>query len=236
MAADRGYYNSEPLCELRTGTVRRFVPILAICLAATSGWAGGPKSVTWGDLGQGLRGTDNPYYGLTADEAHLLGLLVDIDDARASGEKLSEKQVAGEQIAIAALESVGIDGNAKVEAVSQFGEQLAQSRVALNQELLGQNIEIPGYALPLAFDGVKVTEFLLVPYAGACIHTPPPPSNQIIHIKSPDGFAMRGLFDPVVVKGELSASGRDMDVSLSDGEAEFPVGYQITSNSIALYQ
>ena len=216
--------------------MRQSFTLLVACLAATSGWAGEPKPVSWGDLGQSLRGLDNPYFGLTASETHLLGVLVDISEMRAAGELPSARDLEGEQIALAALESVGIDGGAKVLSVHEFGERLADSQVALNQNLIGQQIEIPGFALPLEFDGFRVTEFLLVPYAGACVHTPPPPSNQIIHISTPEGFEMRGLFDPVVVRGNLTTSGEDMDVGLSDGNAEFPVGYRIQSGSVGVYR
>ncbi len=214
----------------------RVVLALVAFLTATSGWAADPKQVSWSDLGGRLSGADNPFYNLSADEARLLGVLIEIDQAIASGETLSKQQKNGEAIALSALESVGIDGRAKIRAAAQFDERLSQSMVTLNEELLGQEIEIAGYALPLEFDGMKVTELLLVPYAGACIHTPPPPSNQIVHIKSPDGFVMRSLFDPVVVRGGLSSSGEDMEVNLSDGEADFKVGYQMIAGSIVLYR
>tara|TARA_B100000945_G_scaffold282425_1_gene250804 strand:- start:1061 stop:1537 length:477 start_codon:yes stop_codon:yes gene_type:complete len=50
--------------------------------------------------------------------------------------------------------------------------------------LVGQSIKIPGFAVPLeGDDGFEyIDEFLLVPYFGACIHVPPPPPNQVIHV------------------------------------------------------
>lgn len=55
-----------------------------------------------------------------------------------------------------------------------------------NAELDGKRVRIPGFLVPLdpVRDG-NIREFLLVPYFGACIHTPPPPSNQVIHVISP---------------------------------------------------
>lgn len=57
----------------------------------------------------------------------------------------------------------------------------------VNPAVVGQAVRIPGFVVPLeeSKDGLK--EFLLVPYFGACIHSPPPPANQIIHVlpKSP---------------------------------------------------
>jgi uncharacterized protein len=64
-------------------------------------------------------------------------------------------------------------------------------------------VKIPGYIVPLEDGKSGMTEFLLVPYFGACIHTPPPPSNQIIHVKpqpAPKGFRS---MDTVWVSGRL---------------------------------
>jgi hypothetical protein len=51
-----------------------------------------------------------------------------------------------------------------------------------NAGMNGARIRIPGFIVPLERKGNQITQFLLVPYFGACIHTPPPPSNQIIHV------------------------------------------------------
>ena len=57
------------------------------------------------------------------------------------------------------------------------------------RKLIGKSIKIPGFAVPLVEDesgnegGFEyVKEFLLVPVYGMCIHVPPPPPNQVIHI------------------------------------------------------
>jgi len=44
-----------------------------------------------------------------------------------------------------------------------------------------QRVKIAGFVVPLDINKKKVKEFLLVPYFGACIHVPPPPSNQVVH-------------------------------------------------------
>ena len=52
------------------------------------------------------------------------------------------------------------------------------------RQLVGKSIKIPGFAVPLEGDDEfeYIEEFLLVPYFGACIHVPPPPPNQEIHV------------------------------------------------------
>lgn len=67
----------------------------------------------------------------------------------------------------------------------------------------GETVKIPGFMLPLEFDETNIKEFLLVPYFGACVHTPPPPANQIIHGKMQSDFAVSAMFEPVWISGRL---------------------------------
>ncbi|MEM5535077.1 DUF3299 domain-containing protein [Neptuniibacter pectenicola] len=67
----------------------------------------------------------------------------------------------------------------------------------------GQMIKIPGYVVPVESEGTNVTEFFLVPYFGACIHVPPPPSNQIIYVHFEPGTRIENLYDAVWISGRL---------------------------------
>lgn len=72
------------------------------------------------------------------------------------------------------------------------------------KELDGKTIKIPGFVVPLEGDDELVTEFLLVPYFGACLHVPPPPSNQIIHVTFKKGAPASAMYDPIWVTGKIS--------------------------------
>lgn len=85
--------------------------------------------------------------------------------------------------------------------------------------LHGQFIALPGYSVPLDGDLSGVTSFLLAPYVGACIHVPPPPANQIVLVSSKTPYNFDGLFDAIVVIGEMRVA------PTSSRLAE--VGYQI---------
>ncbi|MFK7795611.1 MAG: DUF3299 domain-containing protein [Gammaproteobacteria bacterium] len=78
-------------------------------------------------------------------------------------------------------------------------------------ELNNQLIKIAGFIVPLDFDFDTETfqNFLLVPFFGACIHTPPPPSNQIIHITSKTALKQEWLDYAVWASGELSIQSKD---------------------------
>lgn len=51
------------------------------------------------------------------------------------------------------------------------------------EELDGTLVRIPGFVLPFEYSASgEISEFLLVPYFGACIHVPPPPPNQLVYV------------------------------------------------------
>jgi hypothetical protein len=92
--------------------------------------------------------------------------------------------------------------------------------VSVVEELNDVQVKIAGYVLPLDFEATTIREFLLVPYVGACIHVPPPPPNQIIHVTSEEGVEVNGIFEPMWITGTLQTA------SVSNDLAE--IGYQMT--------
>ena len=79
---------------------------------------------------------------------------------------------------------------------AESGPAASQQSVAapVVKALDGQLVKLPGYIVPLdVTEEGRVTEFLLVPYYGACIHTPPPPANQIVVVASRDIAAGEAL-------------------------------------------
>jgi hypothetical protein len=66
----------------------------------------------------------------------------------------------------------------------------------------GQKVRSPGFMVPLEDNRSEVMEFLLVPSPQACIHAPPPPSNQMVYVRMV-GAPAKTLFGPVMVEGTL---------------------------------
>ena len=76
----------------------------------------------------------------------------------------------------------------------------------VNEKMNGIRVKLPAYVTPLEYDGQSTArEFLLVPYVGACMHSPPPPSNQIVHAISPEVMDIPQIYDPVWAVGTISA-------------------------------
>lgn len=86
----------------------------------------------------------------------------------------------------------------------------------ISKKYIGKPIRISGYVVPLDAERSLSREFLLVPYFGACIHTPPPPANQIILVVPPatGGLKVRSM-DAIWVDGVLSESRVDTDMGRS---------------------
>lgn len=96
------------------------------------------------------------------------------------------------------------------------------------RRLNGRAVRIPGYIVPLDDFADEVTEFLLVPYFGACIHTPPPPPNQMVHVRVGRGaHASTSWQAPVWIEGRL-----DIRAILSPYGV---VAYQMRADKITAY-
>lgn len=93
----------------------------------------------------------------------------------------------------------------------------------------GQRVKLPGYVVPLdvSADG-EVREFLLVPYYGACIHVPPPPSNQIVYVHDARGVKLDELYQPYWVSGRMQTKALDSDLAQA--------GYQLRAEAVAPYE
>ena len=75
---------------------------------------------------------------------------------------------------------------------------------------------------------MRILEFFLVPYYGACIHVPPPPPNQIIHVKYKKGFKLEALYDPVWIEGTLKIEKTENDIASSS--------YSIVAENVSPYE
>jgi hypothetical protein len=88
----------------------------------------------------------------------------------------------------------------------KFVKEMQEESGFINMNLNNKEIKIAGYITPIAFDGDNVTEFLFVPFRGACIHVPPPPANQIIYVKSASGLKADEIWSPQWITGTLLAN------------------------------
>lgn len=128
---------------------------------------------------------------------------------------------------------------APLHDLSQLGSALAGEGAPAAQQpapdapvvkaLDGQAVKLPGYIVPLEVsEEGRTTEFLLVPYYGACIHVPPPPANQIVHVVSEMGVRLEDLYQPYWIEGRMQVKSVASELAQA--------GYQMEAEKIYAYE
>ena len=98
----------------------------------------------------------------------------------------------------------------------------------LNTDLHGAYVRIPGFVIPLELGAEGVTEFVLVPYVGACIHTPPPPPNQLVLVRTIEPWPSDNLWDAVWVTGRISTQLMSTEIA--------ETGYAMVADRMEVYK
>jgi hypothetical protein len=97
-----------------------------------------------------------------------------------------------------------------------FQSQLDAAGRVIDTALEGQRIELAGFMVPIEVKGQSVSQFLLVPEAGQCIHVPPPPLNQTLLVDATNApTELRDLYEPVIVSGRLSVVTQRFEIAES---------------------
>ncbi len=101
----------------------------------------------------------------------------------------------------------GIEEGSPLDVMPQLGT------FNVVEEFDGERVRIPGFVLPFEYTASgKITEFLLVPYFGACIHTPPPPPNQIVYVTADKPVPLGEQWDAIWATGVLRAKSNMNDL------------------------
>jgi hypothetical protein len=98
-----------------------------------------------------------------------------------------------------------------------------------NEDLADMVVRMPGFLVPIGTprDGL-VTEFLLVPYIGACIHVPPPPPNQMVYVTSESGIATDAIHEAYWVTGKMRVESRTTALGTA--------AYAVTATKVERYE
>ena len=210
-------------------------PLLACFLFAPAlvGSADEPRQIMWKDLGPPA---DQSFSRLSKLQALQLSDIADVRERKARGDKVDAIELENERATSRKLEEAGFDVDALLAKRREYMDGTRQRTRSVNVALDGQTVRMPGYILPLEFSGKDITEFLLVPYVGACIHTPPPPPNQIVHVKADKPVANVTVFSAVWVTGRLTAVATKKTLSLVDGASDINVGYSLQASVVEIYK
>jgi hypothetical protein len=102
------------------------------------------------------------------------------------------------------------------------------SKAPMNPKIDGVAVKIPGFVVSLEREGDALKEFLVVPYYGGCIHVPPPPANQIIHVHSDKAIEGIRTMDAVWISGTLKLGTTETMMGVA--------GYSMLAQNVELYK
>lgn len=121
-----------------------------------------------------------------------------------------------------------IIGEGEVDEINDIWRPIYDANATkLNEDLSGAYIKMPGFIIPLEISAAGVTEFMLVPYVGACLHTPPPPANQLVMVTSAQAWPSEQLWDAVWVTGTMHTQLQDTELGQT--------GYFIEGDALEVY-
>ena len=217
----------------------RFVAPLLLLLGALlmpAAQAQTPRQLMWDDLVPKAAGAEDPFAKLTREQLTDLALVASVRDRKARGETVSPADAADEQTLSRKLKQGGVNVDDLLARRKEIAAQRQRASGGVNQTLNGKVVHIPGYLLPLEYSGKLVSEFLLVPWVGACIHTPPPPPNQIVHVRPEKPFETNGMFAAVWVTGTLATTSTKKSLFMLDGSSDIDVGYSLRASLVEPYK
>jgi len=177
---------------------------------------------------------ENPFETMPRNQLNNLATVDKMRQMKEAGEQISDEILQAAEEAEQALlkEKIDIDGMlAKKEEIIEIMRKRGESVVPA---LDGKQISMSGFILPIEYDGTKVTEFLLLPWEGACIHTPPPPQNQIVHVFVDEKIAResQGLFELVNITGTINTDQKTESLYVVDGTMDINMGYTMQAKII----
>ena len=219
-------------------TLRAFLTSLAILIAAVGlARAEVAKQIDWQSLVPAVKPLENPLSHLEWEQQAEVEFLTTIRELYSQGtiNKVDYRYEEGLEITYK-LEKMGLDVDDLVGKFQNVQREIHRRNNAVVADLDGKLIRMPGYALPLEFDGTAVIEFLLVPYVGACIHVPAPPANQTVFVTLKQPHKTNNLYDPVWITGRLKVKTTNKALSYVDGSANVEAGYTLEGIQIEAYK
>ncbi len=218
--------------------IRSMVLLGAILIATVAQSAEiGYRTLAWDDLVPAGMPFDNPVTKLTVDQQVDVESLVVIRNLMQRGLVSAVSEDAEEAIEIRhRLRKQGLSPKDLVQSYDRLQSEIRQRNKMTVAALDGKMVRIPGYALPLEHAGTEVTEMLLVPYVGACIHVPPPPANQTLYVKLNQTYKADDLYEPVWITGRMKVRATNKSPNFVDGTAGVDTAYTVEDVTVTPYR
>lgn len=201
--------------------------LLALGLHPSTALADAPAHVVWGDLASSAASYEDPFLEMSYKQKDDLRTILDaarrVDDTEL-GQRAQEARVR--------LRDQGYDADELLTQRLVVMEKRREEATGVTGQYLGREVSLDGYVLPLRGDNGRVFSFLLVPWVGACIHTPPPPPNQMVRVDVPQGIEIDEAFHAIRLRGVLEHEPSVSNLFLVDGQRMVEASYSLKEAQI----
>ncbi|MEM8957928.1 MAG: DUF3299 domain-containing protein [Pseudomonadota bacterium] len=157
-------------------------------------------------------------------------------DTRLAGEEVSPVARPRLEACLAELRSAqtsaGHDAEALLTARSVFAEKRRIAAFGTNPSLHGADIRQSGYLIPSPPDDAGRAMGYIVAEVGMCSHMPPPPPNQLLRLRLPDGFSEMPVYAPVQITGKLTPHASARSQFLLDGQARMVSQWLLSASHV----
>ncbi|QDG75144.1 DUF3299 domain-containing protein [Labrenzia sp. PHM005] len=130
------------------------------------------------------------------------------------------------------LTDAGIETDLLLAQREAVAKKKAEALLKGNPDLVGKDIAITGYVIPvIGADGSAQYGYLVSGY-GMCSHVPAPPPNQTIYYKLQDDWSEAELYKPVLLSGRLDMNLSRQTITLLDGQVTITAAFDMDVSEI----
>jgi hypothetical protein len=184
-------------------------------------------ALDWHSLRPAAAVADNPFERLTPQQTDWITAIAQGRLMQARGWPVGVEAAARQAALSAALAAEGLDAE---ELLRQRDALIAQRLAAAQAPVpavAGREVRLVGHLVPASADGAAVTDWLFVPWAETCSHTPLP-ANQIVRIPAKDlADADRHGSQPLVLTGRIGVLEQESRLRLVDGDLPLRSAYVV---------
>lgn len=204
-----------------------FVLLLTVALFPGAARAGDLAFAGWDALAPSVEPFEDPFLEMSYKQKDDLRTILQASETGAGSKFEKDVQEARHRLIVE-----GYDPDALLVQRLSVMEKRREAATGVTDDFLGREVLVDGYVLPLRSDAGRVYSFLLVPWVGACSHTPPPPPNQLIRVEVSDGIAIDEVFHAIRLRGVLMHAPSVSNLFLVDGQRLVEASYSLNAAEI----
>lgn len=214
--------------------------IWIVCILCSKMAIAEAVDLEWPELiDQAAQDYEDPYLDLNSKELQDLVSIVRLR-VRLEAEDLEQAERSEIAARLAALEAEFLKSEIDIDWLIDQRWVVAERREnaawAGNSSLDGAEVTLGGFAIPAPPGEDGAPTAYLVPERGMCSHMPPPPPNQMVRVRLPDGWTPTSIYEPMRVTGVLSVVRSERQIMVVDGMVPMRASFSMDVSEVQSFR